>query len=250
MDKKVKYKWHYEPESFIEEVQQFEFEDIQIEMSGGDITAHLDIETHESNSNLYEELQKLIEDLLNGISISSHSDFSLNKGSIEKENEKGGNDITVFLEPATVTVTGLDADFRITDPEGNVIKDTKQERIKGHHEFAKLISSAPNDPLLNLLIDSYKNAIQDPEDELVHLYEILEFLQTKLGNRNDIRDKLGISKTQLRRLATLANTNPLNQGRHRGSNPKNLRDATKQEINEARVIAKSLISRYARFIKA
>jgi len=250
MSRKVKYKWHYKPDTFIEKVQQFEFEDIQIEISGGDIIAYLDIETHESNSNLYEELQNFIEDLLKGISISSHSDFSLNKGSIQKENEKGGNDVTVFLELANFTITGYDVDFRITDSEGNVIEDTKQERIKSHHEFAKLISSAPEDPLLDLLINSYKNAIQDPEDELVHLYEILEFLQTKLGGRNGIQKKLGISKNQMRKLATLSNTEPLNQGRHRGSNPENLRDATEQEIKEARVIAKDLISRYARFIKS
>jgi pimeloyl-ACP methyl ester carboxylesterase len=82
---------------------------------------------------------------------------------------------------------------------------------------------------------------KDPDNELVHLYEIRDALTERLP---DARTKLGITRSEWSRFGQLANDEPLRQGRHRGTNVGNLRDATEGELQEARRIARKMIEAY------
>jgi hypothetical protein len=81
----------------------------------------------------------------------------------------------------------------------------------------------------------------DPANELVHLYEIRDALSEKFGSQSKARRELVITREQWNGLGALADRAPLREGRHRGKHPGRLRDATSEELNEARSIAKSMI---------
>lgn len=51
------------------------------------------------------------------------------------------------------------------------------------------------------------------------------------------------------KLGELANGPALKQGRHRGKNSGNLRNATAEELKTARIIAKDMIHQYLRYIE-
>jgi hypothetical protein len=66
----------------------------------------------------------------------------------------------------------------------------------------------------------------------------------EFGDEREARESLGISETKWDKLGTLANTDPLQQGRHRGRHLGSLRGATSEELTEARAIARMMIEAY------
>ena len=96
------------------------------------------------------------------------------------------------------------------------------------------------------MLQSYSWAVSFPDDELVYLYEIRDAATEPYGKQVAARNALGISKTDWDKLGSLANNEPLRQGRHRGSQTADLRNATEDELEEARRIAREIISGLAK----
>jgi len=88
---------------------------------------------------------------------------------------------------------------------------------------------------------SYDAGVRDPNNELVHLYEIRDALSTKFGGENSVRAALTITSAQWSRLGQLCNHEPLRQGRHRGKSGEAMRDASEAELAESRSIARAMI---------
>jgi len=142
-------------------------------------------------------------------------------------------------------------DIQITDKDGNVIADSKRDRIERKKSLAELVSfHCATDSLLASLLKSQAAAVRDPNNELVHLYEIRDALTTKFGSESATRTALGIGSTQWSRFGQLCNNKPLRQGRHRGKTGGILRDATEAELTEARGIARAMIEAYLRHLEA
>jgi hypothetical protein len=87
-------------------------------------------------------------------------------------------------------------------------------------------------------------ALHDRVDDQAHLYEIRDALRVKFGNEHAVRAKLGITCSELAEFRRIANNEPLRQGRHRGKNAGKLRDATEDELQEARRVARKMIEAY------
>jgi hypothetical protein len=134
-----------------------------------------------------------------------------------------------------------------TDTAGNpVVRDTRAERIAADHSmlnsFApKLVRSAT----LRSICESYARSISDPNNALVHLFEIRDALTKHYGDEQSARDALSISKTKWGRLGILANVEPLEEGRHRGKHPTGRRAATPSELEEARQLTCRWIMAFA-----
>ena len=62
-------------------------------------------------------------------------------------------------------------------------------------------------------------------------------------------EALNLSESEWKRLGYLANRQPLKQGRHRGQQVDDSRDATRAELEEARAIARAMIEAYYRYIE-
>ena len=98
------------------------------------------------------------------------------------------------------------------------------------------------------LLNSYTEAVNDPDNELVHLYEIRDAIAKKFGGGSAAVKALKITESQWSRLGQLANDEPLKQGRHRGKNLGVLRDATEWELKEGRDIARNLVEAYLYYL--
>jgi hypothetical protein len=94
------------------------------------------------------------------------------------------------------------------------------------------------------MIESFGKSIDDPANELVHLYEIRDAAADHFGGEIAARTKLGLSKASWSELGRLANDEPLNQGRHRGRQSELLRDATADELDTARRIARQVLEAF------
>jgi hypothetical protein len=93
------------------------------------------------------------------------------------------------------------------------------------------------------------NAIKYPENEFSYLYEVREALSKEFGGEKSVINTLAIDKKDYKELGRLANHEPVRQSRHRGVNVKDLRDASQDELIQARSIARQMIMRYINYLE-
>jgi hypothetical protein len=145
-------------------------------------------------------------------------------------------------------MTEWPADLVYTDQEGRV-HDTRRDRIDTTKSLAERSARhAATDRTARKMLHSFDGAVRDPENELVYLYEVWDALQTKFRGEKKAREALSIAKSARSRLTSLADTEQLNQGRHRGSHSDSLRNATTDELEEARTIVRNMIAAYLNYL--
>ena len=99
------------------------------------------------------------------------------------------------------------------------------------------------------MLKSYDSAVSDPNDEFVHLHEIREAVSKKFRNEKNAKSKLNITKTEWSDFGLITCTKPLLQGRHRGKNAGNLRQASLSELETVRKIAFKIIENYLIYLE-
>lgn len=137
------------------------------------------------------------------------------------------------------------------DGSSNVVDGHQAERIAS--ETALLVSVAPKlaeSTTLRALLASYAAAVTDPDHELIHLYEVRERLASYYGTEETARTTLRIRTDEWNRFGRLANSEPLQQGRHQGKNPAGLRAATVEELADARAIVCRWIVEFAKSVRS
>ena len=134
------------------------------------------------------------------------------------------------------------------DVAGNVVRDTRRERLDRERAFREAVARVlPRDPLLRKMLLSYQGAVGDAGNEFFHLFEILEALKTRFRSDAKAQAALGIEPTAWSRFFALTNDRRFQQSRHRGQQLAELRKATPAELEEARGIARELIEAYVRW---
>lgn len=128
----------------------------------------------------------------------------------------GRKDHFLEPEPGRIVINGHPVDFQVRDKDGNIIADSKRERIEKKKSLADPVSTyRASDTTLASLLRSHDAAVRDPNNELVHLYEIREALSVKFGGDKEARSELGTSASDWSRFGQLCNNEPLRPGRHR-----------------------------------
>lgn len=240
--------WNFSPRDYFEEVIEISNQGYTMTIGDGQVHAKIDSAIYEANPDLRQRLHEELNGRFLGVQLVTHRAYKLSRATMMRVHPDGHRDIFWEAEPGGIVVGGSsDYSFTTTDKDGNVITfDSKRDRIEKKRKFAELVSShGATDALLATLLRSYDAAVNDPNNELVHLYEIPDALFTKFTNKYAAQKVLSISDTQWGRLTGLCNDMSLRQGRHRGQKiDANLRDATQAELTEARSIARAMIEAY------
>lgn len=246
MSRKVKFEWNYTPKDFLESNYSIDYGESEIQFESGNITLETDESILQQKPYFLTEAEKSINKFLQGISIQSHTTFKLSRKPTQYLKPDGSVDLQVAtLEVASVVSIGSKVDVRVTDKDGNVIRDSKIERIEEKQSWGQLVSSVNEEN--KKLVDIYTNAINDKKNELIHLYEIRDFVTQKLDGAKKARSILSVSKKDWDLLGDIANNRPIFEGRHRGKHVEQLRRATREELNSARKIAKKILWNYLKY---
>lgn len=242
--------WCYSPKDYFEEPFRRNRDHYELEIDNGRATATVSPQEYERNRSISEEIQNELRDLFAGVQIVTHSPYELSEYTMYREHPDGKKDVTVFPKPGKLVFTSGTLDFRVTNAAGNVVTDTRAERVREKQMFAELMAEyRRRDATAEFIVGSYDAAVRDPGDELVHLFEIQETLGRRFGGERDACSALQISYSKWKYLRKLANSEPLRQGRHRGKHSGQLRDATRDELAEARRVAKTMIRSYFNYLK-
>jgi hypothetical protein len=82
-----------------------------------------------------------------------------------------------------------------TEATAGIIRDLKARRLGEDGQFIAAVSeAAERSPLLRSLLARHRAAMNDPADELVHLYEIRDALKEHYGSEGKARQVLNITK--------------------------------------------------------
>lgn len=173
--------------------------------------------------------------------------FVLTGPGVTYHRDDGLRDYVLLVETGRFEIRSYPIDFQITDAAGNVVHDTKADRLAEEMAFVQAIAAKiPSSPLLRRMLESYGRSLEDPANELVHLYEIRDAALSHYASEAAARHALGISKNDWRKLGRLANDEPLREGRHRGRQSGRLRNASQEELDSARLVARRVIEAFTR----
>ena len=242
--------WAYTPPDFFEEPRKVSDTAYTLEIKDGKATAALppDISDQEVKV-LIGSIGERLWRLFVGRQLDSNKRFELSRSySATRTRPDGTGDLSVFPEPAVAKTEAVNPDIVIRDAEGNVITDTRRDRNEACKKSEMLSMKHGEDTVAASLLKSYNSAINDPDNELTHLYEIRDALEKKFHGKKNACDTLAIH-AEWNRLKRLANDEPLLGGRHQGGYVGRLRHATPSELEEARQIAGQMIHAYLSYLE-
>lgn len=232
----------YEPTTCLEQALALEHAGWQVRLDSGTAVAWRG-GVHDDLRALEEHARGLVTRAVQAAQLVEKAAFSVSPcAGIVVHTADGGKGTVILASTGALVLKGHRADLAITGPDG-VRVDTRRDRVSRKHRLAAALVRVGDELALHRMLRSFEVAMRTPADELVHLFEIWETFETAVAGTN--RDLYQANRARGQRLGRMANGMPLTQGRHRGQHFQQLRDATVQELGEAREIAVSLIEAYA-----
>jgi hypothetical protein len=248
MTEKTEIIWTYTPSTYLEQPYRTTIVGADIELNSGSATATLQVPKDPFSDELLDLYLAIIHAVLTARQSSVNRPFEITGPQIHQHQANGVESIGIRVGEVMVMTDVLSPDILMTDADGKVVKDTRAEREAAETQHAnEFANAAAKSAIVRKLFRSYQVAIDDPGNELVHLYEIPDFLAEHFGNGKTARSSLGISRAYWSRLKELANDEPLLEGRHRGKHTI-LRHATASEKDEARKIAQLMLDSFVKTV--
>lgn len=242
--------WQFSPPDFFEEPITVSRDDYTMAIDNGKVKATIASVAYDANPSMDAVLHETLNGRFLGVQLLSHRPYELSKPKMTRVHPDGRIDTRIVPGTDKLTLPGYRIDTQEIDENGKVVSDSRQDRIKKKKSLANLVSTyCTGDILLASLLKSYKASVYDPDNELVHLYEIREALSDSFGGERATKSTLGVSSSDWSRLTHLCCNEPLRQGRHRGRFINRLRDAIKAELEEARGIARTMVEAYLQYLQ-
>jgi len=237
----TRYEWKYQPQDFFEEPIDIRLPGLAVYSQNGTVTADVDAEATDNPGFSLGDLTETVINHFRGHQFLSRIPYTLENPTHIEFDESGNRHVFVHAGSGSYRLAGKRAHLNYSG------SGERPDRIDKKNTLSSLIESCKSDPVSDRIIRSYEMSIKDPMNELIYLYEVCDALKSHFGGRMEAQEVLNISEQNWDRLHVLANNLPLAQGRHRG-NHNNLREATEEEIYEAREITLQMIESYLRHV--
>lgn len=237
----------YTPARYFEEPVCFEEAEYDVEIVDGKIIASIKDPDPQVGKMLGDEIDRKIKQIFDAQQVLTSRSHERTALGMVRYRPDGKRDIWVSASSAMVVATVNPVDLRVTDASGNVVRDSKAERLDDQRQFREQCRKHIGDQALSKLLISFKQAIDDRPNMLVHLYEVRDALKDRFGGEPKARGELQISKRDWSDLGKLSNDEPVQEGRHRGLHGE-LRAATEEELDRARSIAQRMIRAYLNYL--
>jgi hypothetical protein len=172
--------WTFSPPDYFEDEIHFQRDDYEMIIGKGKVEAKIAPYIYIKNSSMREQLHRSLDDRFLGAQLLAHKPYELSQSSMYRLHQDGRRDITVFPESCVLTLAVGTVDIIAKDKNGNVISDSRKDRIEKKKALADLAEKyRDSDPTTASILSSYKAAVNDANNELGpvntngHFYEIL-----------------------------------------------------------------------------
>ena len=242
------FEWHYAPRSFFEGPVEFEGDGAKFTADDGVARAVIPSSGMQDIRSRRDRFHELLKQRFLVRQLISSQNFELPQPGLSRRWADGRCDAYLFVESAVHISTSGQLDLVVKDNDGNVIRDTKRDRMAREGRLAALVAKHGTDPTVTKLLASRQAGSQDAANELVHLAEIEEAMSTYFGGDAKAKLALSLSTPQWKALTKPANdpTNPV--GRHRGRHLGEMRRSSRTELEEARRVSTLMIERFLEYL--
>jgi len=225
MNAKYVIEWTFTPKDYFKESDQIKEKDYEMWIDAGSVKAEFLGKICKDRNKMRDKLHETLYNKFLVVQLLTHKAFELSDPKMHKLNPDGRKNYFMKLEPGVLKMSGSLTDIKVIDKEGNIRKDTRRERINKRNEIFELVNkNIKSDLIVKQILESYHNAVKNPDNELVYLYEIWETIKGYFSDEKKALKSLGLSKKELDKLTMLANSPEIKQGRHRGNQVGNARD--------------------------
>jgi len=241
--------WKYSPPDYFESQIEIKEDDFTMIIADGKAEAKIDSVVYDLTPSMRDTLHDMLNSRFLGVQLCNHKVYDLLSPDTVHVHTDGHKNRIVELKGHIECKCSVKADIKVCDKDGNVVADSKRSRIEKENGIADLVSKHRKDATLMSLLRSHDASLRDPDNRLVHLFEIRDALCEKFGYEDAVRSKLKITRSKWSRFGKLCNEEPLRLGRHRGKNYKRLRDATAAELIEVSAISIAMIEAYVHYLE-
>ncbi len=250
MNSYYQYEWTFSPPDYFEEPFKISASNYELNVGSGKALATVDEMVHEANTSIRDSLQNELIGRFLGTQVACFIPYQLSKPVKTLFHADGRRSAFAEIEGLTMKASLGSVDVMITDAQGNVVTDTKRDRIAKVTSLSERIAKYRLlDRALDLTLRSHNAACREPEIELVRLYEIRDALRTRFGTESNCKKKLGLTRTEWSDFGRVCNELPLREGRHNGNATSGLRSATTDELALVRNFAQRMIEAYLKYLE-
>lgn len=236
--------WEFTPADLFEEDFDLAIPGYEIHAVKGTFSVTVTEQLSRSDETIRDDVERKLQSLLSGVQLQEHKPASLSLKNFSRATDDGRRGVTIFVETALLTISGMSVDFVMKDKDGNIIADTKADRVRKKQTNAKRVLLHGGDPTLQAITASFQDSLKDPTNAMVYLFEIRDALKNKFGSERDALKTLSVGQ-QWKLIGQLANDEGIREGRHRGIfRAAGLREATTDELKQAREAASGIIGAY------
>jgi hypothetical protein len=126
--------------------------------------------------------------------------YELSRPTIARLRPDGSGDVFAELQSEQLRASAGVVGRQTVDANGTITFDSRAEQREHESRLADRIGAHVGDELLGRLLASFQRAVDDSNNELVHLYEIRDALSMRFGCDTDMRATLGVSRGDWSRL--------------------------------------------------
>jgi hypothetical protein len=236
--------WTYVPKDFFEEPLTLPYAGGEIVVNAGKARGHFDSSHYDQGRDFRDTTHEFLHTTFLAQQVQIHLPFSLSPASMSREYADGRRDVTAFPESVRISASVGKIDFVIKDANGDIIKDSKAERLKSQDEFRKKVTKLlPTDLVLRRMIQSFNNGLADKDNMFIHLYEIRDTLATTFSGKDAARTVVNVSDANWRKFGKMTCDDPFLEGRHRGRHD-NLRKASREDVDWVIKFSQTIIEGY------
>lgn len=254
MVKKIEMQWSYTPEDILNESYNYIENHFELKIKEGKaiiLFEHPDFCLDDINDEMINRYKSYVSKAIKSIEFIKKRLISIGGLVIKQIHEDGSEDTKVFVKSLGGSISStFTANLIIRDSDGNIIENTRDERINQRNNFIdRVLDNGVFNNRLQQLLNSYSNSLDDPDNEFFYLYEIRDGLSVTFEGKYDAISKLNITENDWRELGRITNVEPYKEGRHRGDHlDEELIPAPANEKKIAREIAIKMIKAYIEFI--
>jgi len=244
MDEFYFLEWEYTPFDYFEEITELVCDCGVISLENGQAKLNICSSIYPSDQSLRSSLHEKLEYRFQIAQVFNYKSYSLSKPRVSLHSRDGVKSTWIFPDDLTVKIIFGDVDVVVRDSAGDIISDSRSKRMKDKNRFDQIAVKNVDNSVVRKMLGSLGAAINDPDNEFVYLYEVVECLEAYFGGETKSVDILGFDIARWRRLGKLTNNKKLTQGRHRGRHLKVMRGASSSELSEAKELACEMIESY------
>ncbi len=215
--------------------------EFEIEVCGNWVEARA--EALEDVNGQRQSAEAMVTNLIRVIGLKEKTVYRARLGSISRfDSNLNTRDVPVFPEGATARVSGGHAELRLLGPNGEVLIDSREQRLQ---DALQLAQTAGSNPILRRMIDFRLSYHGDADRKLASLLDIIELAETAFGHEHKAAEQLGIDLKEMQAARKITHDKHILTGRHPGRTVGVQRSPTPEELNLCERIVDTIIANYA-----